>query len=122
VRLIEQKRMTRAAYSSKVQQLTILPLSRGERSPSRGGGEEVIAASRNAEQALQAADADLVPLGELIRRTPGAHRIGSIGDLRCDAFDTEEELEEFLAFVAESRRGASRQRRTLQLMLRALAR
>jgi len=68
---------------------------------------KVIAASRSAEEALQAADADLVPMGELIRRTPGAHRIGSIGDLRCDAFDSEQELREFLAFVAESRRGAS---------------
>ena len=48
-------------------------------------------------------DADLVPLDELIRQTPGAHPIGSIGELRCDAFDTEEELEEFLAFVTESR-------------------
>jgi hypothetical protein len=38
-------------------------------------------------------------------RTPGAHRIGSIDDFRCDAFDTEEELEEFLVFVAESRHG-----------------
>ena len=60
--------------------------------------------SRNAEQALQVADADLVPLGELIRRTPGAHRIVSIDELRCDAFGTEDELEEFLAFVAEARR------------------
>ena len=59
---------------------------------------------------MQAAAAELVPFDELIRRTPGAHRIGSIDDLRCDAFDTEEELEEFLAFVAESRRGI-RQRR-----------
>ena len=63
----------------------------------------MIAASGNA---TQAANADLVPLGELIRRTPGAHRIGSIDDLCCDAFDTEEELEEFLAFVTESRQGA----------------
>ena len=62
--------------------------------------------SGNAEQALQAAGADLVPLGELIRRAPGARRIGSIDDLGCDAFDTEEELEEFLAFVADSRHGA----------------
>jgi hypothetical protein len=67
---------------------------------------KVIAASGSADKAVQAADADLMPLGELIRRTPGAHRIGSIDDLRCDAFDTEEELEEFLPFVADSRRGA----------------
>ena len=70
----------------------------------------MIAASRNAEQALQVADADLVPLGELIRRTPGAPLISSIDDLRCDAFGTEEETEEFLAFVAESRRGARERR------------
>jgi len=59
----------------------------------------VIAASRSGDKAVQAADADLVPLGELIRRTPGAHGIVSIDDLRCDAFDTEEELQEFLAIV-----------------------
>ena len=47
-----------------------------------------------------------MPLGDLIRRTPGAHRIGSIDDLRCDAFATEAELEELLAFVAVSRYGA----------------
>ena len=63
----------------------------------------MIATSRSADQA---ADAELVPLGELIRRTPGARRVGSIDELRCDVFDTEEELEEFLAFVTESRRGA----------------
>ena len=66
--------------------------------------------SSAAEEALQAAEADLLPLGELIRRTPGAHRIGSIDDLRCDAFDSEEELGEFLAFVAESRRGSCERR------------
>lgn len=70
----------------------------------------MVAASSGAQERLQAAAAELVPFDELIRRTPGAHRIGSIDDLRCDAFDTEEELEEFLAFVAESRRGI-RQRR-----------
>ena len=62
--------------------------------------------SRGGDKAVQAADADLVPLGELIRRTPGAHRIGSIDDLCCDAFDSQEELEEFLVFVAESRHDA----------------
>jgi hypothetical protein len=44
-----------------------------------------------------------VPLDELVRQTPGAHPIGPIDELRCDAFDTEDELEAFLAFVAESR-------------------
>jgi len=33
----------------------------------------VVAASRGAEETSQASDVDLVPLGELIRRTPGAH-------------------------------------------------
>ena len=64
---------------------------------------EVIATSSSAEYPRQAADADLVPLDELIRQTPGAHPIRSIDELRCDVFDTDEELEEFLAFVAESR-------------------
>jgi hypothetical protein len=50
---------------------------------------------------LQATGADRVPPGELIRHTPGAHRIRSIDDLLCDAFDTEQELDEFLAFVTE---------------------
>jgi len=48
-------------------------------------------------------DADLVLLDELFRQTPGAHPIGSIDELRCDAFDAEKELEEFLAFVTASR-------------------
>ena len=64
---------------------------------------EVSATSSSAEYPQHADDADLVPLDELIRQTPGAHPIGSIDELRCDAFDTEEELEEFLAFVADSR-------------------
>jgi len=34
--------------------------------------------------------------------TPGAHPITSIGELRSDAFETDE-LDEFLAFVTESR-------------------
>jgi len=63
----------------------------------------MVATSNSAEHQSPSADADLVPLNELIRRTPGAHPIGVIDDLRCNAFDTVEELEEFLAFVAESR-------------------
>ena len=47
---------------------------------------------------------DLVPLDQLIRETPGAHPITSIDELRSDAFDTDEELDEFLAFVTKSRR------------------
>jgi hypothetical protein len=46
---------------------------------------------------------DLVPLEQLIRDTPGAHPIISIGELRSDAFETDEELDEFLAFVTKSR-------------------
>jgi len=42
-----------------------------------------------------------VPLEELIRQTPGAHPIRSMDEPRCDAFETDEELGEFLAFVAE---------------------
>ena len=75
----------------------------------------MVAASGGAEERLQAADADLVPFDELIRRTPGAHRIGSIDDLRCDAFDTEEEVGEFLAFVVASRHGARGSRRLRNL-------
>ena len=44
-----------------------------------------------------------MPLDELIRQTPGAHPIGTLDDLRCDAFESDEELEAFLSFVAQSR-------------------
>ena len=46
---------------------------------------------------------DLVPLDQLIRDTPGAHPITSIGKLRNGAFETDEELDAFLAFVTQSR-------------------
>lgn len=46
---------------------------------------------------------DLIPLEELVRRTPGAHPISSVDELRSDALETDEELDEFLAFVTESR-------------------
>ena len=59
--------------------------------------------STGAEQPHQPDGEDLVPLDELIRRTPGAHPIRSVDELRCDAFGTDEELDEFLAFVAQSR-------------------
>ena len=49
------------------------------------------------------AGTDLVPLDELIKQTPGAHAIGTLDELRCDAFGTDEEPGAFLAFVAESR-------------------
>ena len=64
---------------------------------------EVVATSSSAEFPRQAADDDLVPLEELIRQTPGAHPIASIDELRCDAFETDEEIDEFLAFVTASR-------------------
>ena len=64
---------------------------------------EVIATSTSAERPQQTHGEDLVPLEELIRQTPGAHPIGSMDELRCDAFETDEELDEFLAFVTESR-------------------
>ncbi len=40
----------------------------------------------------------------MIGQTPGAHPIKSIDELRSDAFETDEELDEFLTFVTESRR------------------
>jgi 2-polyprenyl-6-methoxyphenol hydroxylase-like FAD-dependent oxidoreductase len=46
---------------------------------------------------------DLVALAELISQTPGAHPIASADELRSDAFDSDEELHAFLAFVTESR-------------------
>jgi hypothetical protein len=64
---------------------------------------EVIAMSTSAEQSRRPAGDDLVPLDELIRETPGAHPVRSVDELRCDAFETDQELDEFLAFVAESR-------------------
>ena len=64
---------------------------------------EVIATSTSAEHPQQPDSEDLVPLEALIRQTPGAHPIRSMDELRCDAFETDEELDEFLAFVTESR-------------------
>lgn len=64
---------------------------------------EVIATSTSAEDQQQPGGEDLVPLDELIRQTPGAHPIESVDELRCDAFETDQELDEFLAFVTASR-------------------
>jgi hypothetical protein len=64
---------------------------------------EVIATSSSAGYPQHQAGDDLVPLEDLIAQAPGAHPIRSIDELRCDAFDTDEELDEFLAFVAASR-------------------
>jgi hypothetical protein len=59
--------------------------------------------STSAEHQRQAGGEDLIPLEELIRRTPGAHPISSVDELRSDAFQTDEELDQFLVFVIESR-------------------
>ena len=64
---------------------------------------EVIATSTSAVYPHKPDGEDLVPLEEVIRQTSGAHPIRSMGELRCDAFETYEELDGFLAFVTESR-------------------
>lgn len=64
---------------------------------------EVVPTSTSAEHPEPVRADDLTPLDELIRQTPGAHPISSADELRCDAFETDEELDEFLVFVAESR-------------------
>jgi hypothetical protein len=64
---------------------------------------EVVATSTSADYRHDRGGEDLIPLEELIRQTPGAHPIGSAEELRCDAFETDQELQEFLAFVSESR-------------------
>ena len=61
---------------------------------------KVIAATTDAGHWLHPGDEGLVPLAELIRQTAGARPIGSVDDLRCDAFETGEELDELLTFVA----------------------
>jgi hypothetical protein len=63
----------------------------------------VVPTSTSAEHPQHSQADDLTPLDELIRQTPGAHPIGSVDELRCDAFRSDEELDEFLAFVTESR-------------------
>jgi hypothetical protein len=64
---------------------------------------KVIAARTSARHWLHPGDQGLMPLAELIRQTAGARPISSVDDLRCDAFETGQELDEFLAFVADSR-------------------
>jgi len=64
---------------------------------------EVTAMSSSAEHPQRRGSEDLVPLEELVRDTPGAHPIGSVDELRSGAFETDEELDEFLAFVTASR-------------------
>ena len=63
----------------------------------------MVATSTSAEHEHDRADEDLLPLEKLIRQPPGAHPIKSADELRCDAFETDEELSEFLAFVSASR-------------------
>jgi hypothetical protein len=63
----------------------------------------VITVSAGGEHPSRVAGGDLVPLEELIRETPGAHAISSVDELCCGAFETDEELDQFLAFVAEAR-------------------
>ena len=65
---------------------------------------KVIAATTSTGHPLHPGDQGLVPLEELIWQTAGARPISSVDDLRCDAFETGEELDDFLAFVADSRR------------------
>jgi hypothetical protein len=64
---------------------------------------EVVATSTSTQHEHDSGNEDLPPLEELIRQTPGAHPISSADELRCDAFETDEELSEFLAFVSASR-------------------
>jgi hypothetical protein len=61
------------------------------------------ATSTNAVHPQHLGGEDLEPREDLIQQTPGAHPIGSVDELRCDAFETDEELDDFLAFIAESR-------------------
>ena len=68
-----------------------------------GHATEVVATSTSAEHMPDPGREDLVPLEELIRQTPGAHPITSIEELRNDAFESDEELDEFLVFVTQSR-------------------
>jgi hypothetical protein len=67
---------------------------------------KVTAARTSARHSLHPDDQGLMPLEELIRQTAGARPISSVDDLRCDAFETAEELDEFLAFVAGSRQAS----------------
>ena len=65
---------------------------------------EVVVASVDAGRiAHSGGQGDLVPLDQLIRDTSGAHPITSIGELRNGAFETDEQLDAFLAFVIEPR-------------------
>ena len=66
----------------------------------------MIAATTNTGHSLHPGDEGLVPLEELIRETAHARPISSVDDLHCDAFETDEELDEFLTFVADSRQAS----------------
>ena len=71
-----------------------------------GGARKVIAATTNTGHSLHPGDEGLVPLEELIRQAAHARPISSVDDLRCDVFEADEELDEFLAFVADSRQAS----------------
>ena len=64
------------------------------------------AATTSAGHWLHQRDQGLVPLAELIGQTAGTRPISSVDDLCCDAFETGEELDEFLTFVAGSRQAS----------------
>ena len=64
---------------------------------------KVVAARTSARHWLHPGDQGLMALEELIGQTAGVRPISSVDDLRCDAFETGEELDEFLTFIAGSR-------------------
>jgi hypothetical protein len=66
-------------------------------------GVEMVTLSTSAGHPHGLGSDDLPSLAELIRQTPGAHPIGSINELRCDVFEDDQELDDFLAFVTASR-------------------
>jgi hypothetical protein len=65
---------------------------------------EVVSVSTSAGDSYGLGSGDLPSLAELIQQTPGAHPIGSVDELQCDVFEDDQELDDFLAFVAVSRR------------------
>jgi hypothetical protein len=75
----------------------------GDATLESGARMEVIAMSSSAEHPQRRGCDDLGSLEELVRDTPGAHPIDSVDELRSEAFETDEELDEFLAFVAAAR-------------------
>jgi hypothetical protein len=66
-------------------------------------GMEVVTVSTSAGDPYGLGRDDLPSPADLIRQTPGAHPIGSVDELRCDVFENDQELDDFLAFVTASR-------------------